>query len=127
MGPLIEGETSNQRQDQLEVGLIGGGTSDWRWDLHLEVRPPFQKDLSAPTEGHFSFGLQTSRTYFYLLFYLFHVSHFLHDVGIHVYKSVYVRLKQLSFMMKFGFSNWNINYENEKSVFTFDLLDGTCT
>ena len=35
--PLIRGETYNWRW-----------TSDWRWDLHLEVISPFQEDLSPP-------------------------------------------------------------------------------
>ena len=29
--------------------------------------------------------------------------------------------------MKVGFSNWNINYESEKNVFIFDLVNWTCT
>ena len=39
------------------------------------------------------------------------------------YESLCVWLKDLSSMMKFGFSNWNSNWESEKTVFVFDLLN----
>ena len=126
------GDTSIWRWDlQSEVGPpFGGDTSNWRWDLQLEVGLWVQMEISAPIGGHFSFGLQRGRIYFYFLWYLLYVSHFLHYVGIVVYNQTSLCV-YMAKIIKFYDEIWIFKFEYEwwewKKLFICHLLNWTCT